>query len=497
MTSRPARRAACSTRWRPGSSARRRPWTARSRSSRRRPGRDPRHHQPGLPRRRRRPRSTRRRSPRAGRGRGRVRCARPGRGGRVQARGWGPLTVALAAAAWRAARSPRSLPRPPRRRAGGGSAGDVSEVLAIVGPTASGKSALALDVARQRTAAGRPTELVAVDAFTIYRGMDIGTATPTGSERAEVPHHLVDVLDPWEELTVAAFQRLARRDRRRAGPRGDPAAGRRLRAVLAGGRRRPALPAHRPARPRPARGALGERPLAAHAHLATLDPAAAARIDPANLRRTVRALEVIELTGTRSPPSTTAGTATTASSGRSRSPTSNRRGRAARADRCPGDGDGRGRAARRGGARCGRCRARCRGPPRRRSGTRRRSRCSTASVAGGGARSHDRRRTWRYARRQRAWFRADPRCEPTDPVRPQRLAAGARAGDRRARRRGRATRARPDPHRAVSSAGWSSPRRTARRTTSSCSPTSTTASSCRTCSCARSRTGAAGSAATA
>ena len=72
---------------------------------------------------------------------------------------------------------------------------------ALVGATASGKSALALELARRD-----PTwELVSVDSMQVYRGMDIGTAKPTVAQRAEVPHHLIDLLDPWEDGTVAWF----------------------------------------------------------------------------------------------------------------------------------------------------------------------------------------------------------------------------------------------------------------------------------------------------
>jgi len=75
----------------------------------------------------------------------------------------------------------------------------------LVGATASGKSALALELARRDSS----WELVTVDSMQVYRGMDIGTAKPTPAERAEVPHHLLDLLQPWEEATVAWFQREA------------------------------------------------------------------------------------------------------------------------------------------------------------------------------------------------------------------------------------------------------------------------------------------------
>ena len=70
--------------------------------------------------------------------------------------------------------------------------------LILTGPTACGKSALALELAKRVGA-----EIVALDSMTVYRGMDIGTAKPTVAERGRVPHHLIDVLDPWESLTVA------------------------------------------------------------------------------------------------------------------------------------------------------------------------------------------------------------------------------------------------------------------------------------------------------
>src|SRR6187549_1060005 len=70
--------------------------------------------------------------------------------------------------------------------------------LILTGPTACGKTALALELAERIGA-----EIVALDSMTVYRGMDIGTAKPTREERDRVPHHLIDVLDPWESLSVA------------------------------------------------------------------------------------------------------------------------------------------------------------------------------------------------------------------------------------------------------------------------------------------------------
>jgi tRNA dimethylallyltransferase len=68
----------------------------------------------------------------------------------------------------------------------------------LTGPTGAGKTALALELAKRIDA-----EIIAMDSMTVYRGMDIGTAKPTAAERAEVPHHLLDVLDPWESASVA------------------------------------------------------------------------------------------------------------------------------------------------------------------------------------------------------------------------------------------------------------------------------------------------------
>jgi tRNA dimethylallyltransferase len=294
----------------------------------------------------------------------------------------------------------------------------VSEVLAVVGPTASGKSALALDVARRRAAAGRPTELVAVDAFTIYRGMDVGTATPSPDERAEVRHHLVDVLDPWEELTVAAFQRLARQAIADVGDRGATpllvgGSGLYWRAVVDDLRFPPTDPAVRAA----LEDRWAERPLEAHAHLAAVDPAAAARIEPHNLRRTVRALEVLELTGTPFSAfddgwdrhDSVVGSLTVAYL----EPEA-----AALRERI----EARAAAMVDGGlldeARALRALPR----PLSRTAAQAIGYAEAFAVLDGTVPEADlaatvARRTWRYARRQRAWFRTDPRCAPaTDPT---------------------------------------------------------------------------------
>lgn len=158
---------------------------------------------------------------------------------------------------------------------------------ALVGATATGKSAVALALARRD-----PTwELVSVDSMQVYRGMDIGTAKPTPAEQAEVPHHLLDLLDPWEDATVAWFQQEARSALARIEARGS-------RALLVGGTGLYLqavvddldIPGQHPE----VRAALEAEPDTAslYARLRALDPVAAARTQPGNRRRIVRALEV-------------------------------------------------------------------------------------------------------------------------------------------------------------------------------------------------------------
>jgi tRNA dimethylallyltransferase len=160
-----------------------------------------------------------------------------------------------------------------------------------VGPTASGKTALALDVARRRPGA----ELVSVDSMAVYRGMDIGTAKPTPAQRAEVTVHLLDLVDPDEEFTVRRFQDAARGVLAEIEGRGRRAllvggTGLYLRAVVDGLE----VPGRWPELSREleeeaaAPGGLDHL----YARLGALDPVAAGRIDPGNGRRLVRALEV-------------------------------------------------------------------------------------------------------------------------------------------------------------------------------------------------------------
>ena len=166
-------------------------------------------------------------------------------------------------------------------------------VPAIVGPTASGKSAVALAVAEDLDA-----EIVAVDAFTVYRGMDVGTAKPTVEERERVPHHLVDVLSPAEVCSVEWFQSAARAAIDEVVLRGRT-------PLLVGGSglyfRAVVDPLEFPPADPQIRDQLVQRyaddPAAAHRELTAVDPDAAGRMDPSNLRRAIRALEVHQLTG--------------------------------------------------------------------------------------------------------------------------------------------------------------------------------------------------------
>ena len=174
------------------------------------------------------------------------------------------------------------------------SPGDTPPIVAVVGCTASGKTGLSLDLAE---ALGG--EIVNTDAMQVYRGMDIGTAKLPIDERRGIAHHLLDLLDVGERLTVADFQEWARpaiADLRAHGRTPVLVGGSPLytRAIL-DRFEFPATDVVVRARWEQELEAVG--PIALHRRLAELDPDAAARIVPDNGRRTVRALEVIELTG--------------------------------------------------------------------------------------------------------------------------------------------------------------------------------------------------------
>jgi len=168
--------------------------------------------------------------------------------------------------------------------------------LALVGPTASGKSALAFALARELG----DVEIVSLDSMQVYRGMDIGTAKPTAAERDVVVHHLVDVADPGDEWSVARTQAGARDAMNAIEARGKRAllvggTGLYVRSVIDDLR----IPGEDPQRRAELEAATEEVEGLRHAYreLEALDPVAAARIEPLNRRRIVRALEVIHLTG--------------------------------------------------------------------------------------------------------------------------------------------------------------------------------------------------------
>ncbi|MFZ6675578.1 tRNA (adenosine(37)-N6)-dimethylallyltransferase MiaA [Undibacterium sp. Xuan67W] len=169
------------------------------------------------------------------------------------------------------------------------------KVIAIMGPTASGKTAAALEIARHI-----PAEIISVDSALVYREMDIGTAKPSAAELASAPHHLIDVIDPADAYSVAQFLIDTKRLVDEIAARGKlpllvggtmmyfkalinglddlPAADQALRAELDAEAARDGTPA-------------------LHARLAKLDPVTAARLKPNDSQRIQRALEIIALTG--------------------------------------------------------------------------------------------------------------------------------------------------------------------------------------------------------
>jgi tRNA dimethylallyltransferase len=167
-------------------------------------------------------------------------------------------------------------------------------LLALVGPTASGKTQTGIEIAERIGA-----EIVSVDSTTIYRGMDVGSAKPTPEQRTRVRHHLVDVADPDERFTVAEYQRLAREAIRAIRARGRGVllvggSGLYLRAVVDDLSFPPTDAAARAELEEEAATVGAER---MYRRLQALDPVAAGRIERDNVRRTVRALEVVTLTG--------------------------------------------------------------------------------------------------------------------------------------------------------------------------------------------------------
>ncbi|MBK8335969.1 MAG: tRNA (adenosine(37)-N6)-dimethylallyltransferase MiaA [Sterolibacteriaceae bacterium] len=167
--------------------------------------------------------------------------------------------------------------------------------ILLLGPTASGKSAAALELARQF-----PIEIISVDSAQVYRDMDIGTAKPDGAERAACPHHLIDILTPEQSYSAARFRDDALRLMHEITARGRV-------PLLAGGTMlyfkalREGLSTLPPADPG-IRAQIDEAAMrhgwpVLHAQLAALDPQTAARLKPNDAQRIQRALEVVRLTG--------------------------------------------------------------------------------------------------------------------------------------------------------------------------------------------------------
>ncbi len=171
--------------------------------------------------------------------------------------------------------------------------------LVILGPTASGKSSLAMALATSDTGRDVGIELLSIDAMQVYRGMDIGTAKPTVSEQALVRHHLIDLVDATQAFTVAQFQIAYQHAVDDITSRGGRAllvggTGLYVRAVVDG----LTLPGQWPE----VRARLDDElvtlgPEALHQRLCHLDPTAGSKMEPSNSRRIIRALEVCEGSG--------------------------------------------------------------------------------------------------------------------------------------------------------------------------------------------------------
>jgi tRNA dimethylallyltransferase len=171
-----------------------------------------------------------------------------------------------------------------------------THALVLTGPTGSGKTRLGLELAQRLNA-----EIISMDSMALYRGLDIATAKPTAAERALVPHHLIDALDPWESASVAWWLEQAKaccEDIEHRGKQvlligGTPLY---LKAIACGLFEGP--PADTVVRARLEAEARQHGGAALHQRLAQLDPATASRLHPNDQRRIIRALEVQERTGT-------------------------------------------------------------------------------------------------------------------------------------------------------------------------------------------------------
>jgi tRNA dimethylallyltransferase len=204
----------------------------------------------------------------------------------------GPSTVACPTGAFGGTESAPEAPAGPVLAA---------DCWILSGPTASGKTSLSLLLARWLDA-----EIVSVDSMAVYRGLDIGTAKPTSAQRAEVPHHLVDIVEPGEIYTVArwladaaaAVESCRSRGKRLLFVGGTPLYLRALRDGLD-----PQPPGDEAFRQRLEEEVRATGTVGLHARLTQADPVAAARIHPNDARRIIRALEIVHATGRPTPSS--------------------------------------------------------------------------------------------------------------------------------------------------------------------------------------------------
>jgi tRNA dimethylallyltransferase len=171
----------------------------------------------------------------------------------------------------------------------------LTECWFLCGPTACGKSALSLTLAERLNA-----EILALDSMSLYRGMNIGTAKPTAAERQQVPHHLIDVIDPSQEYSLADYLAAAEQACRAIVARGRRplfvgGTGLYLRGVLRGVFAGPAADWDLRRELEAQLQATGREAL--HRELQQIDPVSAARLHPNDVRRVIRAIEVFRLTG--------------------------------------------------------------------------------------------------------------------------------------------------------------------------------------------------------
>jgi len=171
-------------------------------------------------------------------------------------------------------------------------------LIALVGPTASGKSSVALELVEQLEFRGIPTEILSADSMQVYRYMDIGTAKPDAETRRRIPHHLIDLVEPTQNYSVSKYRDDASEVLRRLIGEGKAAivvggTGLYVKALIDGLNRAPSADLATRSRLEAEAKEAGRDAL--HRRLVRVDPDAASKIHPHNIRRIVRALEVFEL----------------------------------------------------------------------------------------------------------------------------------------------------------------------------------------------------------